>query len=55
MAISTIGTIIFQLSHISKVWPILPQLVQVDVDFVVTTSIVGLTTILSFGVVSKAL
>jgi hypothetical protein len=30
-------------------------LVQVDVDFVVTTNIVGLTTILAYGVVSKAL
>jgi hypothetical protein len=52
--VGTTQTSFFCLWHISRIWPILPQLVHVDVDFVVTC-VTGLTIVLTSNVVSKTL
>ncbi len=55
VVIHTTSTSFFQIYQVSRLWPILPQLIQVDVDLTqVTTSTTGLVTILTFGVVSNA-
>jgi hypothetical protein len=45
----------FQLWQVSIGWPILPQLVHVNVDLYVTIGITSLTTALAYGVVSRTL
>ncbi len=53
--VDTIGTFLFLLWHVSNVCPILPQLIQVYVDLVVTIAAIGLATILASNVVSRTL
>lgn len=55
MVVGTIGTSFFLLWQMSNVWPILPQLVHVNDDLVVTTGTTSLNTMLACGVVSRAL
>jgi hypothetical protein len=51
ITIGTTNTSLFLLRQVSTKWLILPQLVQVNVDLVVTIGITSLTLALTFGVV----
>jgi len=51
IAIGTTNTSLFLLRQVSTKWLILPQLVQVNVDLVVTVGTTSLTLALTFNVV----
>jgi len=51
IAVGTTNTYLFLLRRVSTKWLISPQLVQVNVDLVVTVGITSLTLALTFGVV----
>ncbi len=53
ITIGTTGTSLFLLWYVSTEWLVLPQLVQVNVDLIITVGITYLTTTLTCGVVSK--
>jgi hypothetical protein len=55
ITIGTTSTFFFQLWQVSIGWPILPQLVHVNVDLDVTIGITSLTTALAYDVVSITL
>ncbi len=55
VSLGTISTYLFLLWQVSTKWPVLPQLVQVNVDLIVTLSTTCLITALASHVVSRIL
>jgi hypothetical protein len=55
IVVGTINTSLFLLWQVSIEWPVLPQLVQVNVDLTTITNTTNLTTTLVFSVVKKTL